>query len=177
MENYLRVYGTKEARGAMAPQQRRIVAEDRSIIPACDMATIEEFDKLVKETANVEGIGGYKIGFELGLTYGLPRLAETARKYTQKPLIYDHQKAATDIPDTGQRFMLVAKKAGMDAVILFPQSGPETERAWIYRAMDTGIGVIVGGIMTHPGYLVSEGGFISIRAHWKYTHSSQSWRK
>jgi orotidine-5'-phosphate decarboxylase len=161
MATYLRVYGTKEAREAVAFERGRIITNDRSVIPACDMSTIEEFDRLVRETSGIDGIGGYKIGFQLGLTYGLPKIAETARKYTDKPLIYDHQKAGTDIPDTGQKFMEVAKKAGMDAVILFPQSGPETERAWIYRAMDVGMKVIVGGVMTHPGYLASEGGFIN----------------
>ena len=53
------------------------------------------------------------------------------------------------------------KGAGFDAIILFPQSGPETERAWIYRAFDNGLKVIVGGRMTHPAYAVSEGGWIT----------------
>jgi orotidine-5'-phosphate decarboxylase len=158
MATYLRVYGTGEARKSVALEHERIITADRSIIPACDIADIEKFDKLVRETSGLDWIGGYEIGFGLGLTYGLPKVVETARKHTNKPLIYDHQRAGTDIPDTDQKFMEVAKKAGMDAVMLFPQSGPETERAWIYRAMDAGIGVIVGA---HPGYLVSEGGFIS----------------
>ena len=53
------------------------------------------------------------------------------------------------------------KESGFDAVILFPQSGPETERAWIYHALDNELNVIVGGRMTHPAYAVSEGGFIT----------------
>ncbi|MBS3151766.1 orotidine 5'-phosphate decarboxylase [Candidatus Woesearchaeota archaeon] len=73
----------------------------------------------------------------------------------------DGQKLGTDIPDTGQEVMKNIKEAGFDAVILFPQSGPETERAWIYHALDKGLKVIVGGRMTHPAYTVSEGGFIT----------------
>ena len=145
----------------MEDYKKKIIGINRSIIPACDVSTLEQFEEIVKQTSDVSGIGGYKIGFELGLGYGLERVVETARKYTEKPLIYDHQKAGTDIPDTGKNFARVCKKAGVDAVILFPQSGPETERAWIYHALDKDLGVIVGGIMTHSTYLQSEGGFIS----------------
>ncbi len=164
MANYLRVYGTTDARGAVAADgllgDGRVVLADRSLIPACDMSDLEAFEKLVRETAGIDGIGGYKIGFKLGLRYGLPAIVEAARRHTDKPLIYDHQKAGTDIPDTGKDFMEVNRRAGIDAVILFPHAGPETERAWIYRALNEELKVIVGGIMTHPGYLVSEGGFI-----------------
>ena len=76
-------------------------------------------------------------------------------------MIYDHQKAATDIPETGRDFAELNREAGIDAVILFPQAGPETERAWIYHALDKGLKVIVGGRMTHPAHVVSEGGFIT----------------
>ena len=91
----------------------------------------------------------------------MPRVVEIVKKYTNKPIIYDHQKAGTDIPDTGKNFARTMKKAGVDAVIFFPQAGPETERAWIYHALDYGLKVIVGGRMTHPAYAVSEGGFIT----------------
>lgn len=161
LSNYLRVYGTESARNCVGGLEQTIIGRDRSVIPACDVETIELFEKLVEQTGNVTGIGGYKIGFELGLGYGLPKVVEIARKHTDKPIIYDHQKAGTDIPDTGKNFAKVVKKAGVDTVILFPQSGPETERAWIYSALDEGLNVIVGGRMTHPAYAVSEGGFIT----------------
>ncbi len=161
LSNYLRVYGTEAARGKVGKLEQTIMERDRSVIPACDIPTIEEFEELVKQTADIEGIGGYKIGFELGLGYGLPRVVETARKHTKKPLIYDHQKAATDIPPTGKNFARVMKNSGIDAVIFFPQAGPETERAWIFHALDNELKVIVGGRMTHPAYAVSEGGFIT----------------
>jgi len=165
LATYLRVYGTEAARRGIVERagklEQTIIARDRSVIPACDVETLEQFEKLVEATANVDGIGGYKVGFELALGYGLPKVMETVRKHTDKPVIYDHQKAGTDIPDTGKNFARVCKKAGVDAVILFPQSGPETERAWIYHALDAGLKVIVGGRMTHPAYSVSEGGFIT----------------
>ncbi len=161
LSTYLRVYGTDEARKQFGKLEQKIIAQDKSVIPACDISNLDAFEKLVKDTADIPGIGGYKIGFELGLTHSLGKIVETARKYTNKTLIYDHQKAGTDIPDTGRNFAEVMKKAGVDAVILFPQAGPETERAWIYHALDNGLKVIVGGRMTHPAYAVSEGGFIT----------------
>jgi len=161
MANYLRVYGTNSVKITVGKFEQKIIKQERSVIPACDVPTLEEFEILVKETASVKGIGGYKIGFELGLGYGLEKVVKMARKYTNKPIIYDHQKAGTDIPDTGKNFAEVCKKAEVDAVIFFPQSGPETERAWIYHALDKGLKVIVGGRMTHPAYAVSEGGFIT----------------
>ena len=161
MENYLRVYGTDEVKGNIGKLEQTVITRDRSVIPACDISSLDRFEELVKNTADIDGIGGYKIGFELGLFHGLPKVVEVARKYTKKPIIYDHQKAGTDIPDTGRNFANVMKNAGVDTVILFPQSGPETERAWIYHALDKELNVIVGGRMTHPAYAVSEGGFIS----------------
>ena len=162
LTNYLRVYGTKEARTAIGGGlEQKIIQRDRSVIPACDVETIEEYEELVKQTADVDGIGGYKIGFELGYGYGLPKVMEVTRKHTEKPVIMDHQKAGTDIPDTGKNYAKLMKRVGIDTIILFPQAGPETERAWIYHALDNGLNVIVGGRMTHPAYAVSEGGFIT----------------
>lgn len=161
MRTYLRVYGTKEARTELGPfPEQTIIGRDRSVIPACDVSSIEDFEKLVIETADVDGIGGYKVGFELALGYGLSTVVNVARKHTDKPIIYDHQKAGTDIPDTGKNFARVCKAAGVDGVIMFPLAGPETERAWIYHALDQGLNVIVGGWMTHPAFTSSEGGFI-----------------
>ena len=142
---------------------RNIISLPKSIVPACDVETIEEYEELVSQVDSVPGIGGYKIGFELGLRYGLPRIVEVTRKNcgSKLPLIYDHQKAATDIPDTGVKFAKVLRKSGIDAVILFPQAGPITETAWIKAAQDEGLGVIVGGLMTHKGYAQSDGGFLS----------------
>lgn len=141
----------------------KIIKREKSVIVACD-TDLELYEKIVRETKDIEGIGGYKVGFMLGLNYGLPRIVETTRKYTEKPIIYDHQKAGTDIPDTGKEFAKVCKGAGIDAVIFFPQAGPETERAWIEAAKEEGLGVMVGGSMTHPKYKRSEGGYIADEA-------------
>jgi orotidine-5'-phosphate decarboxylase len=137
-----------------------IISRDKSVIPACDVVYLEELEELVSATHDVEGIGAYKIGFGLALSYGLPVVCESIREWTDLPIIYDHQKAATDTPHTGELFAKTCKDAGVDAVILFPQAGPETEKAWIKACKDERLGVIVGGEMTHPAYILSEGGWI-----------------
>lgn len=136
----------------------QIIKLNRSIIPACDVDSLEKLRQLVDETCDIEGIGAYKIGFELVIPYGMKQVAETIRELSDLPVIYDHQKAATDIPDTGVKFIKACK--GADAVIFFPQSGPVTEEAWIKAAKEERMKVIVGGEMTHRGYLESDNGFL-----------------
>jgi orotidine-5'-phosphate decarboxylase len=136
----------------------RIINLERSVIPACDFSDLKILEKLVGETCEVKGIGGYKIGFSLVIPFGLRKVIETIRRFTDLPIIYDHQKAGTDIPDIGEKFIKVCK--GVDAIIIFPQAGPKTEEAWIEAAKSEGMGVIIGGEMTHPGYLEKDEGFI-----------------
>ena len=135
-----------------------IIKLKKSIIPSCDVDSLEKLSELVKSTCSVKGVGGYKIGFELVIPFGMEKVVETIRKITKLPIIYDHQKAGTDIPDMGKKFMKACK--GVDAVILFPQAGPETEVAWIKAAQEAGMKVIIGGEMTHQAFLKEAGGFI-----------------
>lgn len=139
----------------------RIIKLDKSVIPSCDFSSVEKLKQLVKETSDVEGIGGYKIGFSLVIPFGIKTIVNTIRDITDLPIIYDHQKAGTDIPDLAGNFMRAVR--GVNAVILFPQAGPETERAWINAAKKE-MGVIVGGEMTHKAYLVKDNGFIADNA-------------
>ncbi|MBI2134413.1 orotidine 5'-phosphate decarboxylase [Candidatus Woesearchaeota archaeon] len=136
-----------------------IIKTNKSIIPSCDVPDLERLKVLVKETCSVKGIGAYKIGLELGLKYGIPTTVKTIRRYTKLPIIYDHQKAGNDIPELGEKFAKSVK--GVNAVILFPFTGPETEKAWIKACRNAKLGVIVGGEMTHKGFSEEEGGFIS----------------
>jgi orotidine-5'-phosphate decarboxylase len=130
------------------------------LIPALDTIDLDEAARIVRAVDGVDGVYGYKVGFSLGLTCGLPRVVEEIRKTSTKPVIYDHQKAGTDIPDTGALFARTLKLAGINEAIVFPHAGPETLAAWIAAVQAEGLKIIVGGIMTHPSYLASEGGFL-----------------
>ena len=135
-----------------------IIKLKKSIIPSCDVDSMEKLTKLIKSTCSVKGVGGYKIGFELVIPFGMEKIVKTIRKMTKLPIIYDHQKAGTDIPEMGKKFMKACK--AVDAVILFPQAGPETEVAWIRSAQQAKMQVIVGGEMTHQAFLKGAGGFV-----------------
>lgn len=139
-----------------------IIKPKKSIIPSCDVNSLEKLSKLVKATCSVNGVGAYKVGFELVIPFGMEKVVKTIRKYTKLPIIYDHQKAGTDIPDMGEKFMSACKL--VNAVILFPQAGPETEAAWIKAAQQAKMNIIVGGEMTHQAYLKEAGGFIDNNA-------------
>ena len=138
---------------------QKIINADRSIIPACDVNK-DRYEEIIRETCEIPQVGAYKISAALAVSVGLSTLVEIAKRYTKKPLIYDHQKAGTDIPDTGEEFTAVVKDAGIDALIIFPLAGPATQEAWIKSAQKVNLPVIIGGYMTHDRYLSSEGGYI-----------------
>lgn len=138
-----------------------LIERERSVIVAADVPDVETLEKLIGDTCQVEGIGGYKVGLELVLNHGLLAVVSKIREHTELPIIYDHQKGATDIPEIGEKFAKVCKTAGVDAVILFPFGGAETEIAWIKACQNQGLTVLVGAHMTQPKFLVSEGGFIA----------------
>lgn len=157
LKAYVRTYGIESTKEWC--RQIRLIERNNGVIPACDVP-LDKFERLVDATHDIEEIVAYKVGFE-ALLGGLDEWVKVARKYTNKPIIYDHQKAGTDIPDTGKRFAEIMKTAGVDAAIIFPQSGPKTQWEWIHSLFEQGIEVIVGGEMTHPKYKVSEGGYIN----------------
>ena len=139
---------------------------ERSVIVACDVRSLTKLQEVVRATSGVFGIGGYKVGMTLVIRYGLRQVVSVIQdtRAIPLPIIYDHQKGGTDIPELGPEFVLAVKDGGADAVILFPFGGCETERQWIQACRKEGLGVFVGGHMTQKGFLCSEGGFISDEA-------------
>jgi len=129
-----------------------LIKQKRSIIPACDVRNLLELHGLVSDTKDFKTIGGYKIGISLVLEYGLIKVAKTIRALTNKPIIYDHQKAGNDIPDMGNKFAKACRSAKINAVILFPFAGIETQIAWIKACQKEKLHIIVGGEMTHGGF-------------------------
>ena len=134
------------------------------LMPSLDQTELDRALEVVEKIADHPFVSSFKIGFSLGLSYGVPKVVEGIRKHTKKPIIYDHQKAGTDIPDTGALFADVLAKAGIDEAILFPQAGPRTLHAWVDALRDRKIEPVVGGLMTHVGFLESEGGYLVDRS-------------
>jgi orotidine-5'-phosphate decarboxylase len=138
-----------------------VITSDRSIIVSADVEP-EEFRVLVESIGKVDGVSGYKIGFQLGLGMGLANAVAVVREVNdQTIIIYDHQKAATDNPYTSVNFARSMAHGGVDAAILFPFTGPKVEEAYIKELQDRNIGVIVGAEMTHPQIRQSDGGYIA----------------
>lgn len=138
----------------------KVIKLDRSVVIACDVKDINKLKQLIRQTYDIEGIGGYKLGSILTIRYGLSNLVKVIRDFTDLPIIYDHQKAMTDIPEMGKEFVSVVEEAGVNALIGFPQSGPKTEEVWIKNCKEAGLEAIIGGEMTHEKYRASEGGYI-----------------
>ena len=140
-----------------------LIAATRTVIPACDVDEVG-LRELVAATCDLDGVGAYKLGFVSALSIGLPEAVRIIRHVSDKPIIYDHQKAGTDIPDTGLAFARIVRRAGVDAVILFPFAGPIVETKWIQAAQQEGMGVIVGALMPHDQFLARDGGFVAEEA-------------
>jgi len=77
---------------------QKLIEQQKSVIPACDVAELEKLEELATATADVPGIGALKVGLELVIPFGLKQVVQTVRKHSQMPIIYDHQKGGTDIP-------------------------------------------------------------------------------
>lgn len=143
-----------------------IIKAKRSVIVAADVPDAGHLQKLVLAVKDVAGIGGFKLGFELGLQNldAMAAIIKSNLRPNETRIIYDHQKAGNDIPDMGINFSRVLKKAGVDAAILFPFAGPATQKKWTKACFDAGLEVITGGVMTHSKFLASEGGYIADEA-------------
>jgi orotidine-5'-phosphate decarboxylase len=132
----------------------------RGIIVAADVDDLDKLRALMNQISGIPEIAAIKIGFSLGLRFGLPSVVKTVRESTALPVIYDHQKAGTDIPQMGRPFAAVCRDSGIDSVIFFPQAGPKTLEGFVSAAIDKNLVPIVGLVMSHPEYLESEGGYI-----------------
>jgi orotidine-5'-phosphate decarboxylase len=146
---------------SMEKKHEELLKNSKSgIILAADVVSISALKKLVKIAIDVPEVLAVKVGFSLALRFGLPRVVKSIKSISNLAVIYDHQKAATDIPQTGGLFAEACYEAGVDGVIFFPQSGPKTLAGFVTAALERNLIPIVGLVMTHPAYLKSEGGYI-----------------
>lgn len=132
-----------------------IIDIPRSLIPACD-CDFETYTRIVMAAEKAEKVKAVKVGIALALgTTTLQAVVGLAHDYGLK-VIYDHQKAGTDIHESTPRvFMDRMVEAGVDAIILFPLSGPVVQYEWTRAALARDLGVIIGGEMTHPRFLAN----------------------
>lgn len=129
-------------------------------IVAADVADLAHLGRLTEAIASIDGIYGVKVGAGLAIASGLAEVTRAIRRVSPDLLvIYDHQKAGSDIPATGEIFAKACAGADVDAVILFSHGGPATVEAYVGALRNSGLVAIVGVAMTHPHFLKSEGGY------------------
>ena len=124
-----------------------------------EMIDLEHTDVILRDNGRIHTHGYELMSYDV-MEAGLSKVMDVARRYTDKPIIYDHQKAGTDVPENASRFAEAASDAGIDAVIFFPLAGPKAQSSFIREADQKGLGVLVGGYMTHPKFVESQRGYI-----------------
>jgi orotidine-5'-phosphate decarboxylase len=135
---------------------------DRGLIVACDVTTEADLERLAAATGPLDFMRGFKVGVLLALSVGLRRACEIIRRHSSQDIIYDHQKFGTDIPDIcGGAVLGLLQDLGVTQVIAFPFAGIETLKAFAAGCQKLGLEPIVGGEMTHAGFLVRDGGYIA----------------
>ena len=138
-----------------------VMQRNRGIILAADVTTLAELRTLAELVSTVEEVAAIKVGFSLALRHGLPAVVSAVNAVARLSVIYDHQKAGTDIPRMGKPFALACRDAGAQGVIFFPQAGPKTLEGFVSAAFECELTPIVGLVMTHQAYLQSEGGYLA----------------
>lgn len=122
-----------------------IVTLDLDLEQAIGIA--EEIKDMKKE------IAGLKIGSLLSWAHSLPKVVEMLKEVCDFPLIFDAQKAGTDIPDMVRRQVKMVADSGVDSFIAAPQgAGDATLAAFVDACTEYQIVPIVVVEMTHPGF-------------------------
>lgn len=137
----------------------RLINEKRTPIFAAD-TTLPRACAILEETSDL--LGATKVGALLGYAETLSKVSKRMRQVMSAsvPLIFDHQKWPTDIPDISMQIADAIHAADFDAIIMFPESGPETQQACLDHCKDIGLRIIAGGHMTHKKYRCEDGGYI-----------------
>ena len=141
-------------------KSKPLIAAGAGIIPALDVDDLDRMRRIVEATAPVEGVVGYKLGAVVALRHGLSRAIAVVREISDLPVLYDHQKAGTDIPSMSDGFTKVCRDAGADGLVLFPLAGREAVRQFARRTMARGMTPLVGGELPYPEYRARHGGFV-----------------
>jgi orotidine-5'-phosphate decarboxylase len=131
------------------------------IVPALDLQTVDELRRVVRETCQVEGIVEYKLGLQAVLHIGLFQAVDAVRELTDLPIVYDHQKAGADMPDSAAGFAEICSHTDIEGLIIFPVAGPTAVREFVGNSLAHGLQPVVGGHIPVPDYGISGGGYMA----------------
>ncbi len=145
---------------ALAQRYDACLAGRVGIVIALDADSVDESKLVVEQTTAIEGVAAYKVGLIMVLRLGLAEAIRQLRQVTDRPLIYDHQKAGADVPDMAAKFAANCRAAGVDGLILFPTAGPRAVDAFVGEATKHRMLPIVGGDLPFADYNASGGGYV-----------------
>ena len=131
------------------------------IVPALDIESLQEMQRVVERTTQIDGVVAYKLGSLSTLRLGLASAVQALREVTDLPLLYDHQKAGPDVPSMAPKFTAACKEGGVDGLILFPLAGPKALDEFVSSALNHRLLPIVGGELPLPEYSVKGGGYVA----------------
>ncbi|MFN0301390.1 MAG: orotidine 5'-phosphate decarboxylase / HUMPS family protein [Burkholderiales bacterium] len=145
---------------ALAKRYDTLLAGRGGIVIALDSETVDESKAIVEQTTRIDGVAGYKVGLIMVLRLGLAEAIRQLRLVTDRPLVYDHQKAGADVPEMASKFTANCRAARVDGLILFPTAGPRAVDAFVGEAIKHRMLPIVGGDLPFPDYNASGGGYV-----------------
>jgi len=144
-----------------------LLEKPRSIVIACDVYRntghkydnrLRKLENIIRSTDDIEGVGGYQISSALPEKYTLSRIVKIVKNNTGKRVIYDQGGFGLSNPKDAEDKATDLKESGVDAVIIFPISGPAVAEEWIKALINKELGVIVRGHQSYPKYdMVNEG--------------------
>lgn len=122
-----------------------------AIIVSLDMP-LQKASKLVRGLEGVEDkIAAYKVSSLQAMEAGLRATAAELRLSTKIPLIYDHQKGCTDVPEIVEQQVKFAAEAGVDSFIGVPHgAGRKSLESFVAACKKFNVLPIVLTEMTHP---------------------------
>lgn len=127
-------------------------------ISSADLSIIE---KVIAGCNKLPYIAGFKINSEVTLINGLKNVVSSVKRYTEKPLIYDHQKFGSDMPEIYTESLFdTIKASGVDGLVVFPLSGKKVLEVIVDKCLKIDLLPIVSGDLSYKGYFNDEGGYI-----------------
>jgi orotidine-5'-phosphate decarboxylase len=136
----------------------------KGLMPAYDskdLLSIEHLCGAIESGDPIKEIKTIKIGIIPSMQNGLPSIVKLIRKHgLDISLTLDLQKLGNDVEDVLQKIVETAH-SNVQAIIVFPFAGPAAERAVIAQCRKMDIEVIIGGELTIPQFLKSQGGYIA----------------
>jgi orotidine-5'-phosphate decarboxylase len=122
-----------------------------SIIPSMDV-DIEDMVRIIDNVKNLKKeVGGLKIGSLLIWKYGLEKVVSEIKSVCDLPIMFDAQKAGTDIPSIVEEQVRLVADVDIDAFIASPLgSGSKTLESFIKTSFECDVTPIVVLEMTHP---------------------------